>query len=92
MKSLVTCLNRMEMEGYTEHFKMTDRGLEALQQQKNYHPDQVQVVNCFKFEGNADKNNNAVLFVIEANDGTKGTLVDASGIRNNPKICNLIKR
>ena len=31
MKSLASCLNRMINEGYTEDFKVTEQGLEALQ-------------------------------------------------------------
>ena len=88
LKSLTSCLNRIVREGYTEDFKMTEQGLEALQHHKSYHPDQVQVLNYFRFEGNSD---NAVLLVIETSDGTKGTLVGSSDLHNNFGIDKLIK-
>lgn len=31
MKSLATCLNRVVKDGYTEDFKITEKGIEALQ-------------------------------------------------------------
>jgi pantothenate synthetase len=91
MKSLATCVNRMVKEGYTEDFKITERGLESLNKQKNYSPDQIQIVNFFRFEGMSDPDDNAVLYVIETADGTKGTLIDAYGIYNDTRIGHFIK-
>lgn len=91
MKSLANCLNRMVVEGYTEDFRVTEKGLEAPQHEKKYEPNQVQVVNFFRFEGESDPDDNAILYVIEAEDGTKGTLVDAYGVYNDPKISRFMK-
>lgn len=86
MKSLTTCLNRMVHDGYSEDFKITEGVLEAIQHHKNYNPDQIQVVNFFRFEGESDPDDNAILYVIETNDGTKGTLVDAYGLYHDPTV------
>ena len=91
MKSLATCLNRMMTDGYTEDFKISDTGLEALQQGKQYNPQNIHVVNFFRFEGASDPDDNAILYVIETDDGTKGTLVDAYGIYNDPRISRFMK-
>ena len=79
MKSLSSCLNRMMAEGYTEDFRISDNGLEALQHDIRYTPDQVNIINFFRFEGNSDPDDNAILYVLETQDGTKGTLIDAYG-------------
>src|SRR5690242_5008060 len=91
MKSLANCLNRMMTEGYTEDFKVTDQGLESLNNHHNYKPDQVQVVNFFRFEGESDPDDNAILYVIETNDGAKGTLVDAYGVYNDARVTRFMK-
>ena len=91
MKSLATCLSKMVTEGYTEDFKVTDHGLEATHQHGNYKPEQIQVINFFRFEGESDPDDNAILYVIETNDGTKGTLIDAYGIYNDPKVSKFMK-
>lgn len=91
MKSLATCLNRMITEGYTEDFKVTDYGLESLHKNENYKPEQIQIVNFFRFEGQSDPDDNAILYVIETNDGTKGTLIDAYGVYNDPKVTKFMK-
>ena len=86
MKSLASCLNRMVSEGYTENFQITDEGLQAFNNHYNYKPEEVQVVNFFRFEGESDPADNAILYVIETKDGTKGTFVDSYGTYNDAKV------
>jgi hypothetical protein len=86
MKSLSTCLNKMISDGYEEDFKVTDRGLEALHKGAVYKPEQVQVVNFFRFEGMSDPDDNAILYVIKTDDGVKGTLIDGYGIYDDAGI------
>jgi hypothetical protein len=86
MKSLATCLNKLVLDGYTEDFKAAERGLLSLQSEKIYEPSQIHVVNFFRFEGASDPADNTILYVIETNDGTKGTLVDAYGSYADTKV------
>lgn len=79
LKSLQACLAKMIAEGYTEDFKAEDDGLKALRSDKLYQPDEVSVVNFFRFEGPSSADDTSIMYVIETNDGTRGTLVDAYG-------------
>ena len=79
MKTLAVCLSKMISEGYREDFRVTDSGLEALQSGKEYLPQDIRIVNFYRFEGESDPDDNAILYVIETCDGTRGTLVDAYG-------------
>src|SRR6476469_807477 len=91
IKSLTTCLNRMVTEGYTEDFTITEQGLESIHEHHNYKPEQIQVVNFFRFEGESDPADNAILYVIETNDGIKGTLIDAYGVYNDTRLSKFMK-
>ncbi|MFN2437755.1 MAG: hypothetical protein ABR503_01050 [Chitinophagaceae bacterium] len=91
MRSLATCLNRVIKDGYTEDFRITANGLEALQHHKIYQPEEVNIINFFRFEGPSDPDDNAILYVIEAKDGTKGTLTDAYGIYMDTGVSDFIK-
>ncbi len=79
MKSLASCINRMVLDGYADDFKVVNNGLKSLKTEKTYNPEEVHVKNYFRFEGQSDPNDNTILYVIETNDGLKGTLVDAYG-------------
>jgi len=91
MKSLATCLNRMVSEGYTEDFNVTEQGLHSVQHHQNYAPEQIQVVNFYRFEGESDPDDNAILYIIETEDGTKGTLVDAYGTYTDARVAQFMK-
>jgi hypothetical protein len=91
MKSMATCLNKMVKEGYTEDFKVTEQGLESIHQHGSFRPEEIQVVNFFRFEGESDPDDNAILYVIETNNGTKGLLIDAYGIYNDPRVSQFMK-
>ena len=86
MKTLALCLNKVVKDGYTEDFKISDRGLSTVRDNKKYSPDQVHVVNFFRFEGFSDPGDNSILYVIETDDGKKGTLIDAYGPYADEKV------
>lgn len=79
MKSLSSCVNRMKEEGYKEDFQVTENGLSTFDASRTFQPDQVSIVNFYRFEGQSDPGDNTILYVIETADGTKGTLVDGYG-------------
>jgi hypothetical protein len=92
MKSLATCLNKVFNDGYTEDFKVTDQGLFSIQHERVYQPEDISIVNFFRFEGTSNPDDEAVMYVIETNTGTKGTLTDAYGVYNDPQVAAFMKR
>jgi hypothetical protein len=79
MSTLVSCSNHLLKEGFTENFRPKHAGLEATSNGKIYVPSEVKIVSFYRFEGESDPADNSILYAIEANDGTKGLLVDAYG-------------
>ena len=79
MNTLTTCVNKVVTDGYTECFKVTAKGLYSTSKSRYYRPEQVQIINFFRFEGASDPADNAIMYVIETSDGLKGTLIDAYG-------------
>ena len=79
MKDLASCVNQMKEEGYKEDFQVTEDGLHTFDKSKSYQPNQVRIVNFYRFEGESDPGDNTILYVIETDGGEKGTLVDGYG-------------
>lgn len=88
LKSMVTCLSKVVNDGFKEDFKATTGGLRSASTDKLYAPNQVRVINSFRFEGFSDPDDNAVLYLLETSDGLKGTLVDAYGTYADPLVYN----
>lgn len=79
MNTLTSCVNKAVKDGYRDSFKVTKQGLFSNQRNKTYKPDEVRVIDFFRFEGVSDPADNSILYVIETTDGDKGTLIDAYG-------------
>ena len=90
MKSLSSCVNRMKEEGYHEDFQVSAKGLSTFDKSKTYKPDQVRIVNFYRFEGESDPGDNTILYVMETDDGVKGTLVDGYGAYADAEVSKFI--
>jgi hypothetical protein len=74
----------MMEDGYTENFVVEDGRLKCLSCDKSYDPTQVKINNFFRFEGVSDPDDNSIMYVIETDDGKKGTIVDGYGAYADP--------
>ena len=90
LKSMVFCLDKVINDGYKEHFEATPKGLQSAVSDKLYMPNQVKVVNFFRFEGFSDPSEKAIMYVIETDDGVKGTLIDTIGNGARSTVSNFI--
>ena len=79
MNTMTSCMNKVVMDGYTDTFKVTDEGLFSCKTENKYEPEQIKIVNFYRFEGESDPADMSILYVIETHDGAKGTLTDAYG-------------
>ena len=92
LKTLASCLNKALQDGYKENFKATSKGIESVETEKNYKPEDLHVVDFYRFEGASDPADSAILYVMEAPDGAKGTLVDSYGAYSDADVAKMITR
>lgn len=86
LKSLSECHKKMFDDGYKENFKVEDNQLRCLSCDKLYNPTDITIINFFRFEGQSDPEDSSIMYVIETNDGKKGTIVDAYGAYADPDM------
>lgn len=91
MKTLSEGVNESFENGYTENFKVITKGLCTADEKSIYIPQDIAITNFFRFEGYSDPQDNSILYLIETNDGRKGTLVDSYGAQADAKISNFIR-
>lgn len=77
--TLSEALNDAQNRGYTFDFNLLESCIKCKSLDKNFQPDQFNIVEVHRFEGMTNPDDNSVLYLIETEDGTKGTLVDAYG-------------
>ena len=87
MKSLAELTNKAAKNGYTESFQVTGSNvLRSQSTEKDYAPEEVKIMDFYRFEGESDPADNAILYVLETTDGHKGSLVDAYGTYADARI------
>lgn len=80
LTTLVSVLEQVRQEGYTVDFKVSQDGqLRSMDGKHQFRPDQVRIVNFYRFEGESYPGDMAILYVLETDSGVNGTISDAYG-------------
>ncbi|MEO8398391.1 MAG: hypothetical protein ABI550_01110 [Ignavibacteriaceae bacterium] len=79
MTTLSEAMNKMRDKGFDQDFEMTTQGFINAKSRMKYQPNNLIIKKIFRFEGDSNPDDMAILYAIEAADGIKGLLVDAFG-------------
>ncbi|MGS0747839.1 hypothetical protein [Halpernia sp. GG3] len=84
MLTLSQVMNKLAQKGIVREFRMNDKGEMRLTNfEKNYEPSDLSIFKTFRFEGDSNPGDNAVLYVAEDNEGNKGMIIDSYGAESN---------
>lgn len=78
--------------GYNHEFMISPEGLRCLETNKIYQPEEINIMDHFRFEGISDPEDMSILYTLVCNDGVKGTIVDAFGTYGNSELMDFIKQ
>lgn len=84
-------LAELEQQGYKADFKLEDDKLHVIGGEQSFSADQLSIVEDFRFEGESNPDDMSILYAIEANDGTKGTVAHAYGPDADDEISEFMK-
>jgi hypothetical protein len=70
-------LNNLRKEGFTIDFSL--KGNQLLSPTETFGPDDFEIVDIYRYEGNSDPGDEAVVYAIRSNSGLKGVLVEGYG-------------
>lgn len=90
MKTLSACTKMLEAQGYKTQFLALSEGIKSLASDRVYTSNQVKVISFYRFEGNSDPEDNAILYALEAVSGERGLLIDAYGAEGDINITKLL--
>lgn len=89
MPAIVT----LERSGYTAEF-VAEAGdtLRVSGTDRRYAASGVQIHDFYRFEGASDPDDMSVIYAVETDDGTRGTIIDAFGTYASPEIAAVVNR
>lgn len=90
---MITVLAQLRKEGCKLDFRVTEDGmLSTMSDKEKFSPEQVRIVNFYRFEGESNPDDMSILYVLETDTGLKGTLSDAYGPYSDETIENFMKQ
>jgi hypothetical protein len=89
--TVAEALRDLERRGFTANFEPIGTTLHVAGSERTFQPDELTIVEHHRFEGSSDPEEMAVVYALEARDGTRGALVDAYGIYANPELSAFLK-
>ena len=82
MTTLSEVLEKLRLRKQDNEFQVSEEGFRSPEG-KLYQPDDLKIIKTYRFEGDSDPADNAILYLIEANDGVMGYSIDAYGVYAN---------
>jgi len=80
LTTLIGVLNHLRKEGYTHDFRVSEEGkLCSTNDEESFTPEDVKIVNFYRFEGETNPEDMSILYVVETNTGLKGSVSNSYG-------------
>ncbi|AYA37956.1 hypothetical protein D3Y59_13430 [Hymenobacter oligotrophus] len=80
-RALVNVERKLTEDGFTSDFNVQDGRLCVIgsETNKTYGPEEVTIVDFYRFEGESNPDDMSILYAIETADGIRGTISNAFG-------------
>ena len=85
-KTMNDAIQDLKQRGFTSNFEFLNNAFRAVDTGRTFQANDLTIVEHHRFEGASDPDDMSVVYAIEANDGTRGILVDAFGVYANPDL------
>ena len=83
-------VKELKERGYTTDFNLKENCLVC--NQEKFHPEDFEIVEVYRFEGDSDPADEAVVYAVESNKGDRGVLVSGYGISADEMTSDMAKK
>ncbi|WP_114791127.1 hypothetical protein U0035_22075 [Niabella yanshanensis] len=92
MATLSDLVNKAVKKGYAANFNVKPNGMLWDSKDQYYDPLEVSIDDFYRFEGESDPADSAILYLISTADGNRGTLIDAYGAYDDANASEFIRQ
>ena len=87
-RSLVNVENQLSKDGFNQDFNVVDGRLHTINNdtKKSYAPDEVTIVDFYRFEGESNPDDMSILYALQTADGLKGTISAPYGVYSDEAV------
>lgn len=84
MSTLSQVMETLRKRGIHKEFRMNEQcQMKYENSEKNYQPGELTIVKSYRFEGDSNPDDNAVLYIIQDNEKNVGIIIDSYGADSN---------
>ncbi|MBB6371175.1 hypothetical protein [Chryseobacterium shigense] len=84
MTTLSQVMNTLSERGIQREFRMNEACEMKLENSdKVYQPSELTILKTYRFEGDSNPDDNAVLYIVKDNAGNRGMIIDSYGADSN---------
>lgn len=84
MKTLSQVMATLAKRGIHREFRMDEEKRMKLQDRdKTYQPQELKIIKSYRFEGDSNPDDNAVLYVVADKERNMGIIIDSYGVDSN---------
>ena len=91
MKTVLEIIRTLNDKGYRVNFEIKDGKIKSGETQKEYTPEELIIEKSYRYEGDSNPDDNAVVYVLTAKSGERGILVDSYGAYGDVKLAKIIR-
>ena len=91
--TLVEAINTLKKDGYELDYNLRSRGVYCQSIDRELSPEEFQIEQTFRFEGDSNPDDSSILYALAAKDGSlKGLLVDGYGVSSDSLSAEMIQK
>lgn len=83
-------INKLREQGFVTDFNLQENCLVCSTDKFN--ADDLEIVDVYRYEGDSDPSDEAIVYAIESKNGVKGIIVNGYGISSDSRISNIIEK
>jgi hypothetical protein len=88
--TVTAAVKGLRERGYTKDFNLKENSIVC--NEDKFNPEDFEIVEVYRFEGNSDPGDEAVVYAIESNKGDRGVLVNGYGTSADQVSSDLAKK
>lgn len=89
--TVTEAINGLRQRGFTSDFNLSENCLKC-NEDENHFPEDFEITEVYRFEGDTDPADEAVVYGIESKLGTKGVLVNGYGISSEAMTDEMVRK
>lgn len=83
-------INKLRLDGYVTDFNLEENYITGNKEKFNV--EDLEIVDVYRYEGDSDPSDEAIVYAIESKSGVKGILVNGYGISSDSLTASLIEK